>query len=319
MILYTVDSGFLPLACISIASMVAHCSGKPPALMVLLHDVDQPSRDSASNFLSELGLDYELVDVETSWCQPWCARRGQSPAKFGYLKMQDFIHPPVDRVIVVDADTRFVDDVSKLFDADLQGKVLGAVDDTAVIATGQVHDLRQKLRLKEHAGYLNSGLLVVDLEAWTDHNIAAACVRVFTDEPDILTFNDQCALNAVLSGDYARLPLRWNCLYGSVPGDWPIAMYHYAGSFKPWSMGLLKNVPYFRDMLGKDHVNFYRQANNQLNWHDRGLDNWEITETLKALFLFSKMGLSGRLEKYSNRKSSPALLEFAAAHRHLIL
>jgi lipopolysaccharide biosynthesis glycosyltransferase len=319
MILYTVDRGFLPLACISIASMIAHCSGKPPALMILLHDVDQLSRDSASRFLSKLGLDYELVDIEIGWCQPWSARRGQSPAKFGYLKMQDFIDQRVGRVVVVDADTRFVDDVTKLFDADLQGKVLGAVDDAAVIATGQVHDLRRKLRLEEHAGYFNSGLLVVDLEAWTDQNITAACVRVFTDEPEVLTFNDQCALNAVLSGQYSRLPLRWNCLYGSVPGDWPVSMYHFAGSFKPWSMGFLKRVPYVRDMLGNEQIEFYRQANDQLNWQQRGLDNSEISETLKAVFLFSKMGLSGRLKKYKNRKSSPALLEFAATHRHLIL
>ena len=319
MILYTVDTGFLPLACISIASMVAHCAGSPPAVTILLHDVEPASRNSASRFLSGLGLEHQLIDVETDWCQPWAAKRGQSPAKFGYLKMQELIDRSADRVIVVDSDTRFVDDVTKLLGTDLQGKVLGAVDDMAVIATGQVIDMRRKLRLRDHAGYLNSGLLVVDLQAWTDQKIAAACVRVFTEEPQILTFNDQCALNAVLSGEYARLPVRWNCLYGSVPGDWPISMYHYAGNFKPWSMGLLKHIPYFRDMLGKDHVSFYRQANSQLNWHDRGLDNWEITETLKALFLFSKMGLSGRLEKYSNRKSSPALLEFAAAHRHLIL
>ena len=317
MILYTVDTGFLPLACISIASMVAHCSGKPPALMILLHDVDQPSRNSASRFLSKLGLDYELIDVETGWCQPWCARRRQSPAKFGYLKMQDFIDRPVDRVIVVDADTRFVDDVTKLFDADLQGKVLGAVDDTAVIATGQVHDLRRKLRLKEHAGYLNSGLLVVDLEAWTDQNMAAACVRVFTDEPEILTFNDQCALNAVLSGQYSRLPVRWNCLYGSVPVDWPISMYHFAGSFKPWSMGLLKQVPYVRDILGEDQIDFYKQANKQLDWHDGGLDKSEGLDTWKALLLLNKMRLSGRLERHNNRKFSPALQEFATTHRHL--
>jgi lipopolysaccharide biosynthesis glycosyltransferase len=319
MILYTVDTAFLPLACISIASMVSHCAGNPPAVTILLHDVDALSRNSASKLLSELGLDYELIDVETAWCQPWSARRGQSPAKFGYLKMQDFIDRTVDRVIVVDADTRFVDDVNKLFDADLQGKILGAVDDTAVIATGQLFDLRRKLHLKDHAGYLNSGLLIVDLKAWTDQKIGAACVRVFTDKPDVLTFNDQCALNAVLAGEYARMPLRWNCLYGSVPADWPVSMYHFAGTFKPWSMGLLKHVPYVRNMLGKEQVNFYRQATRQLNWHDRGLSKSEVLDTWKAVRLFNKMRASGRLERYNNRKSSPALQEFAATHRHLIL
>lgn len=319
MILYTVDTAFLPLACISIASMAAHCAENRPAVTILLHDVDTLSRSSASRMLSELGLEYELIDVDTDWCQPWSARRGQSPAKFGYLKMEDFIDRSVDRVIVVDADTRFVDDVNKLFDANLQGKVLGAVDDTAVIATGQLFDLRKKLHLKAHAGYLNSGLLIVDLKAWTDQKIAAACVRVFTDSPEILTFNDQCALNAVLSGEYARMPLRWNCLYGSVPADWPISMYHFAGTFKPWSMGLLKQVPYVRDMMGKEQVNFYKQATRQLNWHNRGVNNSEILDTCKALGLFCKMRLSGRLEKYNNRKSSAALLEFATANRHLIL
>lgn len=319
MILYTVDTKFLPLACISIASMVAHCAENRPAVTILLHDVDTLSRNSASRLLSSLGLDYELIDVETGWCQPWSARRGQSAAKFGYLKMEDFIDRQVGRVIVVDADTRFVDDVNKLFDADLQGKVLAAVDDTAVIATGQLADLRRKLRLKEHAGYLNSGLLIVDLRAWTDRKTAAACIRVFTDTPEVLTFNDQCALNAVLSGEYARLPLRWNCLYGSVPAEWPTSMYHFAGTFKPWSMGLFKQVPYVRDIMGKQHVDFYAQAARQLNWHDGALNKSEVLDTWKALLLLNKMWFSGRIGKYHNRQSSAALIEFATNNRHLIL
>ncbi len=62
MILYTVDTGFLPLACISIASMVAHCAGNPPAVTILLHDVEPASRNSASRFLSGFGLS-EITDL----------------------------------------------------------------------------------------------------------------------------------------------------------------------------------------------------------------------------------------------------------------
>jgi lipopolysaccharide biosynthesis glycosyltransferase len=319
MIVYTVDRTYLPLACISIASMTEHCPRNLPPVTLLLHDVDTSLRNCASSFLSGLQVDFELIDVEPGWCQPWATQRKQSAAKFGYLKMEKFITRPVDRVVVVDADTRFVDDVNKIFDADLQGKVLGAVDDTAVIATGKLLELQRKLHLNEEAGYLNSGLLVVDMNKWIKQEIGEACVRIFTEKPEILTFNDQCALNAVLSGEYARLPVRWNCLYGSVPAEWPVSMYHFAGSFKPWSMGFLKQVPYVRQLLGQEHIDFYRTATKQLEWHDNVLTGSSILQTWKALRLLHKMGTSGRLQKYRNRQYSEALVQFAISRPHLMI
>ena len=319
MILYTVDNKFLPLACISIASMVDHCNGTPPPVTILLHDVDANSKRSAQNFLSSHNLEFEFIEVETGWCQPWAARRNQSAAKFGYLRMDEFIAGAAERVIVVDADTSFVDDIQKLMTIDLRGSVVGAVDDAAVIASGQLLELRSKLGLGQQDGYLNSGLLVVDTMAWSAQHIGQACVRVFKETPDILTFNDQCALNAVLSGGYEKLPLRWNCLYGSVPTEWPVSMYHFAGSFKPWSMGLLKQLPAVRELLGEEHVEFYRAAIDKLNWHKAAFGSSPLLDTWKALRLLYRMHRSGRLERYHARKKSDALLQFAEANPHLIV
>ncbi|MEO1158936.1 MAG: hypothetical protein AAFW74_00580, partial [Pseudomonadota bacterium] len=138
------------MVCISIASLVEHCHGNRPPVTVLLHDVDEPTRKGASLFLEQLGLEFDLVDVDGAWCQPWAKARGQSPAKFGFLRMQELLLRPAGRVVVVDADTRFVDDVNKLLAHPLDGCAVAAVNDMAIVADGRVPDLCAKLGIPEN-------------------------------------------------------------------------------------------------------------------------------------------------------------------------
>ncbi|WP_337659843.1 glycosyltransferase family 8 protein [Anderseniella sp. Alg231-50] len=318
MILYSTDQVFLPLVCISIASMVEHCRGNRPPVTVLLHDVDETARKGASSFLEELGLQLDLVDVDGSWCQPWAKARGQSPAKFGFLRMHELLQRPVGRVVVVDADTRFMDDVNKLLAHPLDGCAVAAVNDMAVVAEGRVPDLCAKLGIPQSPGYFNSGLLVIDLEKWLHANTGQAAIDVFTQRSEILTFNDQCALNAVLAGNFRQLPIRWNALQGTHRADWPVSMHHFAGHFKPWKMGLCRRLPSVEKIMGAPNIDFYRAACRSARSHNLDPAGNQLLETISAGLLLGKMSVNGRLRQHTLRSSSSLLTSFASQHPHLM-
>ena len=318
MLVYSVDRAFLPLACISVSSMVSECSGSCPPVMFLLHDVDEQSRTSAARHLTHLGVDFELVEIDPEWCEPWASKRGQSAAKFGYLRLEEFTSSSADRIVVIDADTRFTDEVDTLINFALGDYALGAVYDTAVIADGRVQQLCDKLGVRSESGYFNSGLLLIDREKWVQACLSEAAISVFTERPEILTFNDQCALNAATNGQFRPLPMRWNCLLGSTPANWPASLYHYAGYFKPWKWIPFRRLPDVQGLVDVSHIDFYRNALSELDWHDDTLwrPHWRQVAADAALLV--KLKASGRLAKLPKRAESPLLASFSAAHPELV-
>lgn len=307
-LVYSVDQGFLPLACVSIASIAENLSGPLPAVTILLHDVDHSSRQSAQRFLKRLDIAFDFIEVDGRWCEPWASARGQSQAKFGILRFDDFLRRPAERILIIDADTRFVDDIGPLLTMSLDGNPLAAVDDMAVIADGRVPDFAGKLGLPEGTGYFNSGLLVVDAQRWTDEQIGRQVISVFEDRPEILTFNDQCALNAVVEGRYIRLGYRWNHLVGSTPRHWPVSMFHYAGHLKPWHFQAVRHVPSMRNLLPLEHFQYYRRIGIELGWHEPPFGPTGLIPTLETYRRLIKLYRSGRIRSYHQRQNSPHLL-----------
>jgi len=306
-LVYSVDRGFLPLACVSIASIAENRSGPVPHVTILLHNVDDTSRQSARSFLERLGVAFDLVEVDGSWCEPWASMRRQSPAKFGILRFEDFLRRPAKRVLIIDADTRFVDDIAPLLEISLGETLLAAVDDTAVIADDRVSSFAEKLGLPPGTGYFNSGLLVVDTQRWSQQEIGQKAIAVFKDRPEILTFNDQCALNAVVQGRYTKLDYRWNHLVGSTPRHWPASMFHYAGHLKPWRLQAARYVPYLRSLLPLEHFRYYRRMSRELTWHEPPFGKTGVIAALNAYRRVIWLGGLGYIRSYHDRQNSPHL------------
>ncbi len=317
-LVYSVDQCFLSLACVSIASILENRLGPAPSATLLLHDVDARSKDRAKRFLESLELKFNLVDVDGRWCEPWASSRGQSQAKFGILRFEDFLESEPARVLIVDADTRFAGDIAPLIDVDLLDAPLAAVDDSAVISDGRVEELTGKLGLPHGSGYFNAGLMVVDVAKWTRERLGEQAIAIFSEQPEILTFNDQCALNAVVQGQYRRLGFRWNHLVGSTPKHWPVSMYHYAGNLKPWQLFAARNRTALRDLLSMEHFDFYDRKSRELDWPDSPLVPSDALSASKAHLRLSRLFLTGKIGKFHRRQRSQRILEAVEAYPQLL-
>ncbi len=317
-VLYSTDAAFLGITCISVRSMAENCVGLLPPVTILLHGISAAKAKSAKRYLEKTGLTIHLVHVDPSWCEPWASKRGQSAAKFGLLRLSEWFGESVERVVVVDSDTRFVGDVGELLRMDLKGHVIGAVADAAMIADGRLAMLTSRLGLPIEAGYFNSGLLVVDTRMWKALGIGPAARSVFTERPEILTFNDQCALNAIIAGKWFRLPFRWNHLNGSTDRHWPASMIHYAGHFKPWSLGLASLIGSVARFAGREHICYYKKAGKDLQDAGLGKISSPLRNTLHILSIYAKWRLTGKFSKLLERSHSEHLQAYLVDHPELI-
>ncbi len=317
MFIYSTDRQYLPVACLSIASL-AETASRPPHVLLLVHDLTDDCHARIAKCLehTEVRLDVRRIDAE-----PFldvCRARRQSPAKFAPLFWDEYVIDVPERVVYVDSDTLVVSDANKLLTRDLKGHTLAAVHDSAVISDGRVESLCAKLSIATAAGYFNSGLLVIDSDKWRSAALGKKSLSILNNERHVLTWNDQCALNKVLAGDWEPLPFAWNKLAGSTPAEWPECILHFAGTYKPWNIGYLDRINLVNQLVGHRHMLAYAERAKHLNWPGfySPWQQWRASAwTVAAL---TGEFASGHLQKHLARRSSPNLVRFIEENPELL-
>jgi len=153
----------------------------------------------------------------------------------------------VSKVIYLDADLLIQRDIFELWEQDMQGKIVLAVQDSYI----------QKLparclpaQAEVERPYFNSGVMVIDLEAWRMAEIEQCCLEAARRLQHRTKWLDQHVLNACLAGRWGRLTPAWNKqFFLDVFPDWQCSPYeeeeflearsdpaiiHFSSRTKPW-------------------------------------------------------------------------------------
>ncbi len=140
----------------------------------------------------------------------------------------------VSRCIYLDTDLIVCSDLKELQTLDLQGKSSACVIDGGIDTPQQQQRLRDKLKLTNPRQYFNSGVIVMDLDAWRRGHIQSKALKVAQDNYDLLDQMDQDALNIVLADDWLVLDPKWNTSKGRADVSFSDGIIHFLGKVKPW-------------------------------------------------------------------------------------
>jgi len=166
--------------------------------------------------------------------------------------------PFYDKVLYLDSDIIINGDIAKLYNIDLQGKLLGAVRDIDFLGNLNVkHGKRMNyaktvLKMQNPYDYFQAGVLVLNTKAMREHYTIEQWLAYASNDEFI--YNDQDVLNAHCEGNVLYLPWEWNVvhdcggrvgnLFVQAPNDIYDAymksrnnpkIIHYAGFQKPWT------------------------------------------------------------------------------------
>lgn len=148
--------------------------------------------------------------------------------------------PDVARAIYLDSDMVVMGSLAPLWEMGLGQALIAAVPDPST-KTEEFEALGMQ------AGeYVNSGLLVMNLDLWRAEAVGEKC-RAFLTDPEQQRFQaDQSAINAICRHRVVALPARWNfwsrshSVYDeSELAEAPVVV-HFVGAQKPW---LYSDVP----------------------------------------------------------------------------
>lgn len=127
-----------------------------------------------------------------------------SESMFSRIAVGSVLPCEIRRVIYLDCDTFIRDNLRSLWEQDLHGKTLGAVNDSRSIGYSK------NLGIRDNNCYVNSGVLVIDLEKYRRNNIERKIFKTLAKLNGLLEFPDNDAICKVLQDEIDLIPLRYN-------------------------------------------------------------------------------------------------------------
>ncbi len=125
---------------------------------------------------------------------------------FARLFMLHVIPQGVDRLIYIDCDTIARKPLTDLWNFDLENGWIAGADDCRGIL------YRKNLGLSDDSSYMNSGVMVIDLNSWRENSVEEDFIAFIKKYNGDITYLDQGVLNGVLNaqGKIKILPIRYN-------------------------------------------------------------------------------------------------------------
>jgi len=177
------------------------------------------------------------------------------------------------RAIYADVDMVFNRDIAELAEIDLSNHYIAAVIDSKMECERRVDNqwwknyLEQKLMLNEGNAYVNSGLIVFNIDLWKKLDLSERCIEKLQESKQYI-FPDQDVINAVCKDKIYYLGQKWNCIchakseidnelisdainksnfleqlvdeyHAAYYGD--DTVFHYTSAVKPWSHPKIEN------------------------------------------------------------------------------
>lgn len=293
------DDAYAPHCATMLHSLLAQDIQPPPRIFVL-HDaaLSAESRSGIEQVARDGGAALRWLEVTPEEVDGFPGTRFHISCWYRVLLPR--LLPDLSRVLYIDADTLVLDRLEDLWETDLRGNTFGAVINPLYPF---MPDRAHELGLAGPAEYLNSGVLLMDLERMRAIGLVER-LRAYARQHPRNPWPEQDALSVVCRGDWLALPPRWNVqstLFDLHPSRLPFpadevrrarqqpGIVHFIGPLKPWHY--LCRHPWRK--LYVEHRRQTAWAAFELEgrtWKNALLRPFSLGAQLKARELYRKLG-----------------------------
>ncbi len=144
------------------------------------------------------------------------------------------LFPEYDKIIYLDCDLVVLGDISELYFTELGNNIIGAAKEQFVSNTPEFMLYAKEAVGVDPAGYVNSGVLLLNLAEFRKAKIENRFVELISKYDFDLLDPDQAYLNRLCHGKIKLLPNGWNKVPYPVECEGKKNIVHYALYKKPW-------------------------------------------------------------------------------------
>lgn len=246
-VFFSTDDNYIPYLDVAIASLIANASQDYSYKIIVLNTGLKPEHIAKVKRNERPGFVIEFVDISKriEKISSYFKNVYHFSVVTYYRLFIPSLFPQYDKIVYLDCDLVVLGDISKLYHTDIGDNILGAVPDQFVQSTAEFQDYAQNAVGVVPGGYVNAGVLLINLTEFRRCNIEGEFIKLITEYDFDLLDPDQAYLNYLCRDKIHMLPNGWNKVPTALPCEGRKNIVHYALYKKPWQYDDVIDGEYF--------------------------------------------------------------------------
>lgn len=261
-IAYGIDDNYARCMATSIASFCMNNNNKNFCFYIIATNLSNETKKNLNVLAKNLNIDVVIYEIDNKFFKDMPTVHVVSLAAYFRILLPIIVYN-VDILFYIDADIICLKDASEFFDIKLKENIIAAIPDNEKMNRKR----NDSLKLKNHV-YFNSGVLIIDVKKWNKNKISNRIVTVINKYKDVIKYEDQDALNMVLSKKVKYISKKFNCINLKDIDVREIVLLHFANHPKPW------NRFWFLNVINNEFTkNLYSKYEEMTPWKNCPLEN----------------------------------------------
>ncbi|RFU64424.1 glycosyltransferase family 8 protein [Peribacillus saganii] len=210
-------------------------STNPVIIYIIDSQISKKNKSLLTEIVKRFDAEIKFLTIDPTLYDGYFLTQHLTQETYHRISIPDLLEKDIEKVMYLDIDMIIKEDITELWDIDIDNYFLSAVID----AWQGVNKLRHSdLSIPEDCDYFNAGVLVLNLKKWREHNITNQIIEFMNKNQEIIRYPSQDPMNAILHDKWLQLDAKWNYqskhVYFSDLRLEP-AIIHYTGNdSKPW-------------------------------------------------------------------------------------
>lgn len=247
---------------------------------------------------------------------------------YSRLFLEDILPQSIKKVLYLDSDTIVLGDLSELFEMNLKSSYVAGVVDVMANISGYIYKGDKKM-----TPFINSGVLLINLDKWREIGFTQLSVDLIKDYPDKNFLHDQSIINVVCEDNIILLDAKFNVMseYFYVDYNKNLKINGYFGPTEDfnsidqvyramknptvvhfisqvWDRPWVSQIGFFKHAPKNPYNECYDIYKNKSPWRDVKIQKNKKTitekiyfETIRFIMMYFPAGLIARLHYIKNR------------------
>ena len=249
-IFFSSDDNYIPFLAVAITSLVNNASKEYKYDITVLNTGVSYENKERIKKLQEENVNIKFVDVkhkiEKIANKLESRLRDYYSLSIYYRLFIPSMFPQYKKALYLDADITIIDDISKLYNEDIEGYLVGAITDDVIPTDERLQIYTREALDLEPEKYFNSGVLLMNLYEFKKQKIEEKFIYLLEKYNFDVVAPDQDYLNVLCKGKVKYIDKGWDRMPNPDENfdDNDLHLIHYNMFAKPWK---------YDDVLYQEH------------------------------------------------------------------
>ena len=246
-IFFATDDNYIPFLEVALRSLIENASPNHDYKIHILNTGLKPENMAVISKLENENFNIEFNDISN--CIDPIKKQLKNVYHFSlvmyYRLFIEKLFPEYQKVIYLDCDIVVLGDISKLFGVNLNGNLVGAIQEQVINSNETFKSYALNAVGVAPEKYFNSGILLMNLKKFRENSICEKFMYLIDTYNFDVVDPDQAYLNVLCKDKVKYLPNGWNKEALPLDLQGKLNIVHYALYKKPWQYDDVINGEYF--------------------------------------------------------------------------